>query len=80
MMLAKIKNILNHTSLKYHNSIQGSIGRKKEVIREDFKINFEYRIYLLFLQPNHLNTGERLSDGVIGNTSGFGPEEFRFET
>gem|GEM_PF-5746257 len=37
-------------------------------------------IYLLFLQPKSLTNDWKLSDGVIGNTSGFGPEEFRFET
>ncbi len=64
-MIAKLENLLNLQLLK------------KDKI---FKKMFVGIIYLLFLQPKSLTNDWKLSDGVIGNTSGFGPEEFRFET
>lgn len=44
------------------------------------KISVAHRnIFIIFAALN-TERGLKLSDGVIGNTSGFGPEEFRFET
>lgn len=39
-----------------------------------------FKNYLLISPLESVVIDSELSDGVIGNTSGFGPEEFRFET
>lgn len=79
-MPCEFKNIYRRNTLtKVKKSQQGDVDFNLTGNKFFILILGAYRILLLHLRSQRGNPYGKLAHGVTGNTSGFGPEESRFE-